>query len=50
MLLSYMIQERINQVLTNLIKNSLNAVKQESGAIEVSNRRFTENAVIINKR
>ena len=38
--------ERIGQVLTNLIKNSLNAVKQESGAIEVLTED-TENAVII---
>ena len=38
--------ERIGQVLTNLIKNSLNAVKQESGAIEVLTED-TENSVII---
>lgn len=38
--------ERIGQVLTNLIKNSLNAVKQESGAIEVLTED-TENAVIM---
>ena len=38
--------ERISQVLTNLIKNSLNAVKQESGAIEVLTED-TDNAIII---
>ena len=38
--------ERIGQVLTNLIKNSLNAVKQESGAIEVSIEDKDENVIL----